>query len=189
MLVELGLTKGHFKQLGQDASQCKTVAVLHWLRMSLFQRSYLRTCVALLSCSRVHHGGPSAAGSLSPRRWASGSPGSPWPRQELQWHREGNTGWREEVEYSQGPVAITKIQNEILSEAPRTCHSRVNLTFSKLCFLEGHLFNHCMAASNTTSSLVTLRKSLAIISVSLSTLRERNSSWQIYRMEEISFNK
>lgn len=52
------------------------------------------------------------------------------------------------------------------------------LTFSKLCLREEHLFNHSMAASNTVSSLGTLRRSLARISVSLSTHRDRNSSWR-----------
>lgn len=55
--------------------------------------------------------------------------------------------------------------------------AKVNLTFSKLCLREEHLFSHNMAASNAISSLGTLRKSLARISVSLSTQRDKNSSW------------
>lgn len=54
--------------------------------------------------------------------------------------------------------------------------SKFNLTFSKLCLREGHLFNHSMAASNTISSLGTLTRSLEMISVSLSTHRDWNSS-------------
>lgn len=71
----------------------------------------------------------------------------------------------------------------ILDRHVRTCSKMVpkrgTLTFSKLCLREGHLFSHNIAASNTISSLGTLRKSLEMISVSLSTQRDRNSSWLV----------
>lgn len=148
------------------------------------KRSYLRTCVASLLDSRALHDGPSATGSPLPRRWASGSPGSPSLHLEPRSHHGGNTGWWEAAEYAQEPVRKRKEKSIreicwISKECTWMCKTCVNQTFSKLCLREGHLFSHSIAASNTISSLGTLRKSLVRISVSLSTQRERNSSWWV----------
>lgn len=65
---------------------------------------YRWTCVAWIWSSRALHGGPLAAGSPWPQRWASGNPGSPSPHPETRSHRGGSRGWWEAAGYVQGPL-------------------------------------------------------------------------------------
>ena len=74
---------------------------------------HLWTCAASLWGSRALPGGPSAAGSPWPQRWASGRPGSPSPRPETRSHRGGSTGWWEAAGCVRGPSGGTNGRREI----------------------------------------------------------------------------
>lgn len=65
---------------------------------------HLWTSVASLWGNKALHDGPLAASSPWPRRWASGSPGSPSPHPETRSHRGGSRGWREAAGYAQEPL-------------------------------------------------------------------------------------